>query len=79
SSPKRVTFELTGLAPIGRAISTAGGVGFDGLDDGFGLHRRADVFVAGEMLDWDAPTGGYLMQACFSTGWHAAGAMLARS
>ena len=77
SSPKRVTLELTGLAQIDRAISTAGGVGLDGLEAGFRLRGRADVFAAGEMLDWDAPTGGYLMQACFSTGWHAAGAILA--
>ena len=71
--PKQVVLEVTGLAPIGRAISTAGGVGFD---VGLGLPGRAGVFVAGEMLDWDAPTGGYLMQACFSTGWQAGGAML---
>lgn len=74
-SPKRVVLEIAGLAPIGRAISTAGGVGFGALDAGLGLRGRPGVFVAGEMLEWDAPTGGYLMQACFSTGWQAAGAM----
>ena len=73
-SPKRVVLELTGLAPIARAISTAGGVR---LDPGSALPGRPGVFVAGEMLDWDAPTGGYLMQACFSTGWQVAGTMLA--
>ena len=59
---------LTGIAPIARAISTAGGIAFDQLDARFMLRRRPGVFVAGEMLDWDAPTGGYLLQASFATG-----------
>jgi uncharacterized flavoprotein (TIGR03862 family) len=59
---------LTGIAPIARAISTAGGIAFDELDVRFMLRRRPGVFVAGEMLDWDAPTGGYLLQASFATG-----------
>ena len=59
---------LTGVAPIARAISTAGGIAFDALDEKFMLLRRPGVFVAGEMLDWEAPTGGYLLQACFATG-----------
>jgi uncharacterized flavoprotein (TIGR03862 family) len=59
---------LTGAAPIARAISTAGGIGFDELDARFMLRRHPGVFVAGEMLDWDAPTGGYLLQASFATG-----------
>jgi uncharacterized flavoprotein (TIGR03862 family) len=59
---------LTGIAPIARAISTAGGIAFDELDARFMLRRRPGVFVAGEMLDWDAPTGGYLLQASFATG-----------
>jgi len=59
---------LTGIAPIARAISTAGGIAFDELDARFMLRRREGVFVAGEMLDWDAPTGGYLLQASFATG-----------
>ena len=71
--PKRVTLDLTGLAPIARAISTAGGVPL-GADSA--VNGRPGVFIAGEMLDWDAPTGGYLMQACFSTGWQAGGSML---
>ena len=71
--PKRVILNLTGFAPIDRAISTAGGVT---LDAAMPLQGRPGVFVAGEMLAWDAPTGGYLMQACFSTGWQAGGAML---
>ena len=56
------------MAPIARAISTAGGIAFDELDEKFMLLRRPGVFVAGEMLDWEAPTGGYLLQACFATG-----------
>jgi uncharacterized flavoprotein (TIGR03862 family) len=59
---------LTGVAPIARAISTAGGISFDELDADFMLRRLPGVFAAGEMLDWEAPTGGYLLQACFATG-----------
>jgi uncharacterized flavoprotein (TIGR03862 family) len=59
---------LTGIAPIARAISSAGGIAFDELDADFMLHRLPGVFAAGEMLDWEAPTGGYLLQACFATG-----------
>ena len=57
--------------PIDEAISTAGGVRRDGLDDGLMLRARPGVFCAGEMLDWDAPTGGYLLTACLATGRHA--------
>ncbi|MDE2330137.1 MAG: TIGR03862 family flavoprotein [Bradyrhizobium sp.] len=60
--------ELTGLAPIARAISTAGGIAFDELDADFMIRRLPGTFAAGEMLDWEAPTGGYLLQACFATG-----------
>jgi predicted flavoprotein YhiN len=67
---------LSGTAPIDRAISTAGGVRFAEIDDRFMLRRRAGVFVAGEMLDWEAPTGGYLMQACLATGVSAARGVL---
>ena len=59
---------LTGVAPIARAISTAGGIVFDELDADFMLRRLPGVFAAGEMLDWEAPTGGYLLQASFATG-----------
>jgi uncharacterized flavoprotein (TIGR03862 family) len=59
---------LTGPASIDRAISTAGGLVFDEIDDRFMLRRWPGVFVAGEMMDWEAPTGGYLLQACFATG-----------
>ncbi|MEA2877701.1 MAG: hypothetical protein QOF14_2897 [Hyphomicrobiales bacterium] len=63
-----VPVRLTGTAPIARAISTAGGLAFGDLDARFMLRRMPGVFVAGEMLDWEAPTGGYLLQACFATG-----------
>jgi len=63
-----VPVRLTATAPIARAISTAGGVTFGELDTHFMLRQRPGVFVAGEMLDWEAPTGGYLLQACFATG-----------
>ena len=63
-----VPVELTGIAPIARAISTAGGISFDELDANFMIRRLPGVFAAGEMLDWEAPTGGYLLQASFATG-----------
>jgi predicted flavoprotein YhiN len=56
------------VAPIARAISSAGGVRFDAIDENFMLRAKPGVFIAGEMLDWEAPTGGYLLQACFATG-----------
>ncbi len=63
-----IPVQLTGVAPIDRAISTAGGIAFDELDDHFMLCKLPGVFAAGEMLDWEAPTGGYLLQASFATG-----------
>jgi uncharacterized flavoprotein (TIGR03862 family) len=65
---KAVPVRLVGVAPIARAISTAGGIGFDEVDQHYMLRRRPGTFVAGEMLDWEAPTGGYLLQAAFATG-----------
>ena len=59
---------LIGVAPISHAISTAGGIAFDELDADYMLRRLPGVFAAGEMLDWEAPTGGYLLQASFATG-----------
>jgi uncharacterized flavoprotein (TIGR03862 family) len=65
---KSVPLMLMAPTDIARAISTAGGVAWSEVDDNLMLLRRPGVFVAGEMLDWEAPTGGYLLQACFSTG-----------
>ena len=64
---KAVPLRLLAPAPIARAISSAGGIALDELDARWMLRRRPGVFAAGEMLDWEAPTGGYLLQACFST------------
>lgn len=72
-----VPVQLTGIAPIERAISTAGGIAFDELDNHFMLRKLPGVFAAGEMLDWEAPTGGYLLQASFATGAAAGRGVLA--
>ena len=63
-----VPVQLSGVSPIARAISTAGGLVFSEIDADFMLRRVPGVFAAGEMLDWEAPTGGYLLQASFATG-----------
>lgn len=67
-------FPLHLVKPFGidRAISSAGGISFDALDNNFMLKDLPGVFAAGEMLDWEAPTGGYLLQGCFATGRAAA-------
>jgi uncharacterized flavoprotein (TIGR03862 family) len=65
---KRVPIPIRALMPIDRAISSAGGVVLDELDADLMLRRRPGTFVAGEMIDWEAPTGGYLLQASFSSG-----------
>ncbi len=69
---KAVPVQLLAPAAIERAISSAGGVTQDALDASLMLRDHPGVFAAGEMLDWEAPTGGYLLQACFSTGVAAA-------
>ena len=68
SAIKRVRLVVRELMPIARAISSAGGVARHELDDGLMLRARPGTFVAGEMIDWDAPTGGYLLQMSFSSG-----------
>ncbi|HEX3364300.1 TIGR03862 family flavoprotein [Phenylobacterium sp.] len=75
---KGAPLTLTGMRPIERAISTAGGVAFGSVDENLMLTVRPGVFVAGEMLDWEAPTGGYLLQASFATGAAAAKGVLRR-
>ena len=65
---KSVPLTLTATAPIARAISTAGGIALSELDEYLMLRKLLNVFAAGEMLDWEAPTGGYLLTACFATG-----------
>ncbi len=73
---KAVPVPLQGAAGIDRAISTAGGIRFSELTADFMLAARPGVFVAGEMLDWEAPTGGYLLQGAFATGQAAAKGVL---
>ncbi len=73
---KSLPLKVTGLAPIERAISSAGGIDRDELDETLMIGRLPGVFAAGEMLDWEAPTGGYLLQGCFSSAVLAAGGMM---
>ncbi len=75
---KALPLPLRGPRPIGEAISTAGGIAAAALTPGLMLRARPGTFAAGEMLAWDAPTGGYLLTACLATGRHAALAALAR-
>ncbi len=75
---KALPLLLTGTRPIERAISSAGGIVLAEVDPGFELRRLPGVYAVGEMLDWEAPTGGYLLQAAFSTGLAAARAVCAR-
>lgn len=65
---KSVTITLTAPRPVAEAISSAGGVPLESLNDQFMVTARPGLFCAGEMLDWEAPTGGYLLTACFATG-----------
>lgn len=73
---KHLPLSVTGTEGLGRAISSAGGVRWDEINAQFMLKRLPGVFVAGEMLDWDAPTGGYLLQASIATGVSAAQGLL---
>jgi hypothetical protein len=73
---KAVPIRLQAARPVAEAISTAGGVRFECLDDGLMLQQRPGVFCAGEMLDWEAPTGGYLLTACMASGRVAAAGAL---
>ncbi len=67
SAMKKCEFRLDRPRPIAEAISSAGGVAWEELQKDLMLHHYPGVFCAGEMLDWDAPTGGYLLQGCFAT------------
>ena len=73
---KAAPLRLTGMRPIERAISSAGGVERSDVDDHLMLRAVPGVYAVGEMLDWEAPTGGYLLQACFATGVRAARSIL---
>lgn len=73
---KGAPITLTGTAPIDRAISSAGGVALDAVDENLMLKAIPNVYAVGEMLDWEAPTGGYLLQATFATAVAAAQAIV---
>ncbi|WP_424812264.1 NAD(P)/FAD-dependent oxidoreductase [Roseococcus sp. YIM B11640] len=73
---KALPLRVTGIQGLERAISSAGGLRLDAVDARWMLCARPGTFAAGEMLDWEAPTGGYLLQACFSTGAAAARGMI---
>jgi uncharacterized flavoprotein (TIGR03862 family) len=75
---KALPLRLTGVQGLDRAISSAGGLDLDAVGPDYALRARPGVFVAGEMLDWEAPTGGYLLQASFATGVAAARGALSR-
>jgi predicted flavoprotein YhiN len=64
---KNFCVSLRGPRPVAEAISSAGGVAWTELDESLMLRKLPGVFVAGEMIDWEAPTGGYLLQGCFAT------------
>ena len=68
---KRFQLPLLGPRPVAEAISSAGGIAWEELEEDLMLRKLPGVFAAGEMIDWEAPTGGYLLQGCFSTGTRA--------
>jgi uncharacterized flavoprotein (TIGR03862 family) len=69
---KKLPIEITGTSLLNDAISTTGGIQLSAVDENFQLKNKKSNYCIGEMLDWDAPTGGYLLQACFSMGMHLA-------
>jgi predicted flavoprotein YhiN len=75
---KAAPLTITGVQGLDRAISSAGGISRLAVDEGLMLKTIPDTYVVGEMLDWEAPTGGYLLQACFASAVWASRAILAR-
>jgi uncharacterized flavoprotein (TIGR03862 family) len=75
---KNVSIPVQALRPVEEAISTVGGIALSELNPDFSLRKFPDYFAVGEMLDWDAPTGGFLLQGCFSSGHRAAETILER-
>jgi predicted flavoprotein YhiN len=65
---KHLPLRLIAARPLAEAISTAGGVTFESLDNKLMIRKSLGLFCTGEMLDWEAPTGGYLLTACFASG-----------
>jgi uncharacterized flavoprotein (TIGR03862 family) len=76
---KRYPLTITGLAPLDEAISTVGGISLQEISPNLELKKLSNHYCIGEMLDWDAPTGGYLLQACFSMGKFLADALNVKS
>ncbi|MGV3638873.1 MAG: NAD(P)/FAD-dependent oxidoreductase, partial [Adhaeribacter sp.] len=74
---KDLVLPLDSLRPVPEAISTVGGIATGELNPDFSLKAYPHLFVVGEMIDWDAPTGGFLLQGCFATAACAAQALLA--
>lgn len=75
-SIKKIPIKIESCRPLSEAISSAGGVAFNNLNSQLMVKHMPGVFCAGEMLDWEAPTGGYLLTACFATGYCAGGGVL---
>lgn len=75
---KDLRLPVTGLRPVGEAISTVGGIGVDALNPDFSLKAWPHFSAIGEMVDWDAPTGGFLLQGCFAMGRHAGRAVITK-
>ena len=69
---KKIEIPIDSLRPIEEAISTVGGIGIDNLNADFSIKKHPHLFCIGEMVNWDAPTGGFLLQGCFSMGAWAA-------
>jgi len=65
---KSISLKIKSLRPIDEVISTVGGISFEELNSDFSLKKNPKIYICGEMLDWDAPTGGYLIQGCISSG-----------
>ncbi|NOH00097.1 MAG: TIGR03862 family flavoprotein [Ignavibacteriae bacterium] len=75
---KHLKIPAVSLRPIEEAISTVGGIPMEEVNSDLSLKKSNNIFIVGEMLDWDAPTGGFLLQGCFSTGYFAAASILRR-
>ena len=69
---KKFRLQINSLSPIDEVISTVGGIALNEFSENYELKKMPQHYVIGEMLNWDAPTGGYLLQACFSMGYHLA-------
>jgi len=75
-SLKNITLPITGLRPIEEAISTVGGIKIEELNRNLSLKKIPNIYIAGEMFDWDTITGGFLLQGCFATGYHISKSIL---